>query len=370
MRLSPLIFLMLAGSLAASEPAPAYPLWDGVESVADYAKRVNLPATKTLDLGNGVKLELVLIPAGKFIMGTPEPMPVDEDGFYKKIVIGRALLAASVGTLLVMLAFVCFRAIRQKRRPQLSLGRLLMLTAVAGVAVLSGLHWRQSTYGLEQSRADYATAKPHYDFENPGENPAHPVTLTEPFYMEKYPVTQEQYMAVTGSNPSFFKGNDYPVETVSWDEAVDFCKRLRENSGLPVRLPTEAQWEYSCRAGTTTKFYSGDMEADLARVAWYTANSKNMTHPVGQKEPNPFGLYDMNGNVWQWCEDWRGNDYYSKSAAYNPEGPMQGTLRVLRGGCWRRQFWGCRSAHRGANAPGSRREDYGFRIVAPAPRAP
>src|SRR5471032_832039 len=124
MRLLLLVILMLAGSLFAGEPTPAYPLWDGQESVADYAKKVNLPPTKTLDLGNGVNMELVLIPAGKFVMGTPEPVAVDEDGFRKKIVTGQALLAASAGALLVMLAVIIIQAVRKKRRPQVSL-RLL-----------------------------------------------------------------------------------------------------------------------------------------------------------------------------------------------------------------------------------------------------
>src|SRR5450631_492376 len=134
MRLLPFIFLMLAGSLVAGEPAPSYPLWDGHEAVADYARKVNLPPTKTLDLGNGVKLDLVLIPAGKFVMGTPPPTEVDDEGFHKKIVTGQALLAASAGVLLVMLAVVVIGAIRRKRRPQVSLAFLSLVTVAAGGA--------------------------------------------------------------------------------------------------------------------------------------------------------------------------------------------------------------------------------------------
>ena len=133
----------------------------------------------------------------------------------------------------------------------------------------------------------------------PIEHPAHPVTLTQPFYMGKYVVTQEQYQAVTGATPSTFKGNDNPVEQVSWDDAEAFCKKLSEQTKQAVRLPTEAEWEFACRAGTKTTYYSGDTDKDLDRVAWNDANSKNTTHPVGQKEANTFGLYDMHGNVWQ-----------------------------------------------------------------------
>ena len=168
---------------------------------------------------------------------------------------------------------------------------------------------------------------------------------------------------MTGSNPSNFKGKDNPVEQVSWDDAQAFLKKLSEITKQTVRLPTEAEWEYSCRAGTTTTYYSGDTEADLARVAWYIDNSKNTTHPVGQKEPNKFGLYDMHGNVWQWCQDWYSEDYYGKSEAENPAGPAQGSYRLLRGGSWGGSPVDCRSAGRGGSNPDFRFYYFGFRIV-------
>ena len=174
------------------------------------------------------------------------------------------------------------------------------------------------------------------------EHPAHEVTLTKPYYMSKFPVTQEQYQQIMGTNPSQFKGNNNPVETVSWDDAQEFCKKVTErildsipdpspliHVPYPCRLPSEAEWEYACRAGTRTYYYSGDTEDDLKRVAWFAANSNNTTHPVGQKEANAFGLYDMHANIWQWCEDWY--DAYSSNPVTDPHGYALGARRVLRG---------------------------------------
>ena len=369
MRLLPLIFMLLAGSLFAGEPT-VYPLWDGSESVADYAKKVNLPATKTLDLGNGVKLELVLIPAGKFIMGTPEPTPltpVDENGFQKKIITGEVLLAISAAALLVMVVVVVVQAVRKKRRPQISLALLLLVTVAVGGCVLSAFHWRQSVRGLEAARLRYQAAQARYDAATPEEKPAHPVTLTHPFYMGKFAVTQAQYEQVIGRNPSHFIGKDNPIETVTWHDAQEFCKKLIEQTKDTIRLPTEAEWEYSCRAGTRTTYYSGDEDRDLSRVGWSAENSK-ATHPVGQKEPNVFGLYDMHGNVWQWCQDCYADDYYSKSPTEDPTGSVKGTSRAIRGGDWLDYPLYCRTAYRRGIDPNDHGHEVGFRVVSPAPK--
>jgi len=196
MRLLTLLYFALLGTLSAAEQPtpPAYPLWDGQESVAQYAARVNLPPTQTLDLGNGIKLETVLIPAGKFVMGTPEPIPVDEDKFRKQIVLGKVLLALGGGVLLVLLSFTVVRAIRKRRRLQFSLARFLGMAFAASVAVLSGMHWRHSVQTLEKAQAEYQAALARYDRagQDSGEKHAHPVTLTQPFYMGKFVVTQEQ----------------------------------------------------------------------------------------------------------------------------------------------------------------------------------
>ena len=360
------IMLMLIARFAFAGDTPA-PLWDGHESVADYAQRVNLPPTKTLDLGNGVKLELVLIPAGKFIMGTPEPTPMDEEGFHKTIVTGQALLVSSAAALLIMLTVVIVRAVRQKRRPQLSLGLLMLVTVAAGGCVLSGLHWRNSVEALKKENAEYAEVKARYNSSDSDGKPTHPVTLTQPFYMGKFPVTQEQWQQITGQNPSQFKGRDNPVEKISWNDAQAFCKTLSRKTNQ-VRLPTEAEWEFACRAGTKTAYYSGNTEADLNRVAWYDANSKS-THPVGQKVSNTFGLFDMHGNVWQWCQDCF--EDYTHSLAENPQGGARGPYRLLRGGCWDYDPLYCESAHRHAGPPDCAGYGLGFRVVlVPPSRSP
>lgn len=350
--------------MAGEQGNPTYPLWDGFESVADYAKKVNLPPTKTLDLGNNVKIEFVLIPAGKFIMGTPEPEPVDEERFHKQIQNAQILLAVSGGVLLVLLFGIIAQAIRKRQRPKYSLLWLLAMTVVAGLAVLGGVNWKKSSWELESARAEQEAAKARFILASSSEKPAHRVTLTWPFYMGKFTVTQEQYQQVIGSNPSQFKGKDNPVESVSWDDAQTFCKTLAAQIKQIVRLPSEAEWEFSCRAGTTTTFYSGDTEADLARVAWNFESSAGTTHPVGKKEPNGFGLYDMCGNVWQWCEDKFSENYLGQTEIVNPDGPIGGKNRTIRGGCWYNGSSDCRSASRGGGSlPNNRVDGIGFRVV-------
>ncbi len=199
------------------------------------------------------------------------------------------------------------------------------------------------------------------------EKPQHKVTL-DAFRMMTTPVTQAMWEKVMGENPSDFKGDSTrPVENVSWDDIQEFLKKLNAmDRGKGYRLPTEAEWEYACRAGTTTKYWSGDSESDLARVGWYDKNSDDTTHPVGKKPANPWGLYDMHGNVWEWCEDWFDDDYYQRSPEKNPQGPDSGESRVLRGGSWCGGFRNCRAACRFWYLPLDRDDDYGFRVVGSA----
>jgi formylglycine-generating enzyme required for sulfatase activity len=194
------------------------------------------------------------------------------------------------------------------------------------------------------------------------EGPQREVTITNPFYLGVYDVTQEQYEAVTGENPSKFKGPTNPVEMVSWDDAADFCKKLSEKTARKVRLPTEAEWEFACRAGSKTCYFFGDDAKQLGDYAWFAGNSNSRTHPVGLKKPNAFGLYDMLGNVFQWCGDWYAEDYYGKGENVDPQGPADGSIHVLRGGSWINIVTCCRPADRGIYLPVGR-SLYGFRAA-------
>ena len=194
----------------------------------------------------------------------------------------------------------------------------------------------------------------------------HEVTLTKPFKMGIHEVTQAQYEQVMGVNPSEFKGANNPVENVSWDDAVEFCRRLSElpaekAAGNVYRLPTEAEWEYACRAGTTTKYSFGDDESDFGEYGWYWENSGRTTHPVGSKLPNAWGLYDMHGNVWEWCQDWYGD--YPSGSVTDPSGATSSSRRVSRGGGWYITADDCRSAVRGRSLPSLPFYRLGFRVV-------
>ena len=160
-----------------------------------------------------------------------------------------------------------------------------------------------------------------------------------------------------------YQGNDYPVVCVSWNDAVSFCTWLSEKTGETYRLPTEAEWEYACRAGTETSYYTGNSESDLGSAGWYKSNSDLKTRPVGQKKANAFGLYDMYGNVCEWCNDWFDSGYYSQSPSNNPTGPSSGSYRVMRSGSWINSARYCRSAYRNWYTPTYTNYNLGFRVV-------
>jgi formylglycine-generating enzyme required for sulfatase activity len=196
------------------------------------------------------------------------------------------------------------------------------------------------------------------------ETPQHRVSISRPLYLGTYEVTQAQWTAVMGSNPSRFNGPDNPVEQVSWHDAQEFIKRLNSKEGHSrYRLPTEAEWEYAARAGTTTRYSFGDDAGQLGQYAWYEDNSGPSTHPVGQKKPNPWGLYDMHGNVLEWVQDWYGDRYYSNSPGTDPKGPSAGSGRVLRGGGSGGADVLCRSACRERFTPDNRMNVVGFRLA-------
>lgn len=237
---------------------------------------------------------------------------------------------------------------------------------VAGVTLVA-IPGGSFQMGLDRANADM------------DEKPVHKVTLS-PFFIGRTQVTQEQYQAVMGANPSHFSGFDnLPVESVTWYQAVKFCNRLSAKAGLQrcydettwkcdfsrdgIRLPTEAEYEYAARAGTTTLNWSGDTYLDLCRVAWIQGNSGSKTHPVATKPANPFGLYDIQGNGWEWCNDWYRWDYYAVSPEFNPKGAPYGMAKVARGGRFYSWSWHARISKRSAIPLDYVSDGYGFRIA-------
>ncbi|MCY3021135.1 MAG: SUMF1/EgtB/PvdO family nonheme iron enzyme, partial [Planctomycetota bacterium] len=225
------------------------------------------------------------------------------------------------------------------------------------------------------------------------EKPAHKVKISKPFYMGKYHVTVAQFRAfvdatkhvteaekaghkgytwdngwkelggVNWMKPNFPQEDNHPVCLVTWNDAQEFCKWAAKKTGRNACLPTEAQWEYACRAGTTTKFNTGDKDSDLEQAGWFNNNSGMRTHPAGQKKPNAWGLYDMHGNVWHWVQDYFNDKYYADSPPVDPKGPTSGGDRVLRGGGWNADPGICRAAHRSTNRAFTRCDDFGFRLA-------
>lgn len=265
----------------------SWPAWNGTETVAQYASRARLEPTLTLHLGNRVSLALVLVPAGTFLMGSPE----DEEG-------------------------------RRVDRPRHGPGPIEVETL-------------------------------------------HEVTLTRPFYMGKYEVTDKQFSQVVHGRPQS-DGDDLPVWGVNWNQAQAFCRAAAARTGRAVRLPTEAEWEFACRAGTRTRFCSGNTVGDLKKIGWASYDGKFGSaegfKPVGPFVPNAWGLYDMHGNVEEWCQDWQGA--YPGEPAKDPRGPAEGRCRIVRGGCRASRPADCRSAYRDWGPPSY--TDYaasGFRVV-------
>ena len=212
------------------------------------------------------------------------------------------------------------------------------------------------------------------------QQPIHEVSVSS-FYISKYQITQNEWQEVMGSNPSWFRGDKLPVEQISWYDAIEYCNKRSIKEGLKpcysgsgkniscdwtangYRLPTEAEWEYAARGGKKSKGYKYSGSNDINEVAWYGSNSSDKTHPVGEKQANELGIYDMSGNVWEWCWDWYSIDYYSKSPRSNPRGPSSGEFRVLRGGSWYYNGNDCRVANRRLNNPDDGDYSYGLRIL-------
>ena len=196
------------------------------------------------------------------------------------------------------------------------------------------------------------------------ETPDHIVSISKPFYLGTYPVTQHEWKAVMGMDPSGFEGNDLPIQRVSWNDVQEFVTKLNEMEGTnKYRLPSEAEWEYACRAGTSSQYSFDDDVSTLGEYVWYGDNSDTKPHSVGRKKPNPWGLYDMHGNVWEWVQDkWHGNynGAPDDGSAWEDE---DGSHRVYRGGCWYFSAMDCRSASRNHFVPDDAYHSLGFRLL-------
>lgn len=192
------------------------------------------------------------------------------------------------------------------------------------------------------------------------ELPAHQVTVSD-FYIGKYEVTQKEWREIMGTNPSYFTGDDLPVEQVSWNDIQEFITKLNEQTGKNYRLPTEAEWEYAARGGNQSQGYKYSGSNDINLVAWYNENSNSTTHAVGTKQANELGIYDMSGNVWEWCSDWYG--VYTADSQVDPTGPETGSYRVLRGGGWFNNAGYVRVSYRNYIVPDTRSIHLGFRLA-------
>jgi formylglycine-generating enzyme required for sulfatase activity len=197
------------------------------------------------------------------------------------------------------------------------------------------------------------------------EKPIHEVCVAD-FYLGKYEVTQSQWTSLMGNNPSRFAGcgPSCPVESVSWSDVQNFLRSISEKSGKTYRLPTEAEWEYAARSGSAADLWAGTGdEARLGEYAWYGKNANETTHKAGQKKANAMGLYDMGGNVWEWCQDWYGEGYYKESPPNSPAGPEQGASRVIRGGSYENEAVNLRGANRNDAPADTKDANLGFRVL-------
>lgn len=204
----------------------------------------------------------------------------------------------------------------------------------------------------------------------PIEMPRHCVNIEKDFFFGVHPVTQRLWQKINGSNPSHFKSGDFlPVENVDWHDACRFCISLSSLIGKKVRLPTEAEWEYACRAGSTTEYFWGDESKNAPAHAWFELNSLDSTHPVGTKKPNQWGVHDMAGNVWEWCADlWRAD--YTTDALELRRPSIEMERRVIRGGAWDMDVFRCRSAYRSCEGESVSSKKIGFRVVIEIDRSP
>ncbi len=244
---------------------------------------------------------------------------------------------------------------------------LAVLICVCPVICLAGSQtYVTNTIGMTFvliPRGDFIMGSPAGAQQRQSDERQHKVTITRRFYLQSTEVTQIQWKSIMGNNPSEFKGDNHPVENISWNDAKAFIEKLNRSEDTDkYRLPTEAEWEYACRAGSPTGYSFGSSDLQASAYAWYSSNSSKQTHPVAEKKPNAWGLYDMHGNVWEWCEDWYGD--YPERHVTDPEGHRRGWwVRIFRGGAWCDDVRNIRSACRDGFEPGYKDYDVGFRVV-------
>jgi formylglycine-generating enzyme required for sulfatase activity/serine/threonine protein kinase len=288
-----------------------------------------------VEITNSIGMKLVLIPPGEFMMGSPSSESQAE---------------------------------LEKLSNEIKSEAAKMRTLKEGSS-----DYMVTAKRLFEKQANYQAQQEYYKQQerDNDEVPQHKVKISKGFYFSIYEVTQAKYQTVMGTNPSCFKGDNLPVEMISWDEAVEFCRKLSEKEGKTYRLPTEAEWEYACRAGTSTPFYFGETistdqvnyNGDYIYGNGSKGKYRQKTVEVGSLSPNGFGLCDVHGNIWEWCSDWYDGSYYSISPKVDPQGPTSGGHRVLRGGAWISFPKACRSANRDWITPSARTSSFGFRVV-------
>jgi formylglycine-generating enzyme required for sulfatase activity len=304
--------------------------------------RVSTPVSKSAQLKTNIQ------------MPTPAPTP---RGYYK-------VATFFVLAIIILLIFTTFNNTQKMAIPSVS-NPISQSPVIATIA-------NQKDYTNSIGMEFVLIPAGEFDMGSPSneagrfinEGPVHHVKISKAFYIGKYEVTQKQWLDVMGNNPSNFKGDNLPVEMVSWNDAQDFIKKLNEKEGwAKFRLPTEAEWEYSARAGITTRYSFGDAESMLGDYAWYFENSDDKTHPVGKKKPNPWGLYDIHGNIWEWVQD----EWHEKYNGAPTDGSAwetgDGSIRIFRGGGWRFLARDCRSANRNPSYSGVRSDVVGFRVL-------
>ena len=331
------------GTVVTNKPQPKDKEPQPIAGASTHVRHSGLPPSKGVPEGRGIESPL-----------SPEPKdkPKSKKGLW--VSLGAVAVAALVAVLFINNkgGDAPIPAEVTAVEEQLSNGGDLTINANGVYFTMKHVQGGTFQMGSNDSEADS------------DEQPVHSVTVSS-FYMAETEVTQALWKAVMGSNnnPSYWKGDNLPVEEVSWNDCQEFIRKLNQLTGKNFRLPTEAEWEFAARGGNKTNGYKYAGSNAIGNVAWYDGNSNQQTHPVETNLPNELGLFDMSGNVWEWCQDWYGD--YSSGSQTNPQGPSSGSSRVLRGGSWGDRARSCRVSYRGYFDPGGRISGDGFRLCLP-----